>query len=709
MAGRMRQGIVTTIAVLSVLTLLLGTTYTYVARTFFNADVFASRVADGLQEPELSAIVAGQLADEVISLREDLIAYRPLIVGALQQVVRSTPFRAVVRRAVKETHETIISETGEGIALTASDLGVVVRDALKKNPEIAKKVPAGVIEKLGSTKQWVPGKVLTRVLKIGQRLRTRAAILLLAGFVFAVLGFVLAIRKDTYLLRFGILMAVSGFVIAGVARFGAPAVTLVMGRDFSGQLARGLWPTFIGPLSIRMWIFCAMGIVTVAGVTSTFSRINLTSLWRIVWRGVGARPRNVPLSFLRGTLLAILGVLVAFNPTPSLQIAVVAAAAILFFFGIQEIFAAIVDWLPRIEHTVTRRSESSLFVRGVLVTVLTLAVIGAGVLWLDRHEVHTPVTRVVTACNGNAELCDRPLNQVAFATTHNSMGGADIADWMFPNQEAGIPAQLNDGVRGFLIDVHYGIPIGNRVKTVLDTEVNSMEKYEEALGKEGVAAAMRIRERLVGEPTGEKDVYLAHGFCELGATRFVDALEGIRDFLVMHPGEIIVIIIQDEGVTPADVASCFERSGLLALVYKGPVQKPWPTLREMVDSNQRVLVLAENHWEGVPWYHGAYEVCQETPYKFEKPEDMSNQPNRGGTTGSLLLLNNWIETTPTPLPSNAAIVNSYDFLLKRALACKKQRGMMPNLVAVDFYRTGDLFRVVDALNGVEEPQSASTK
>jgi hypothetical protein len=29
--------------------------------------------------------------------------------------------------------------------------------------------------------------------------------------------------------------------------------------------------------------------------------------------------------------------------------------------------------------------------------------------------------------------------------------------------------------------------------------------------------------------------------------------------------------------------------------------------------------------------------------------------------------------------------------------------MMPNLVAVDFYRTGDLFRVVRALNGIPDP------
>ena len=53
------------------------------------------------------------------------------------------------------------------------------------------------------------------------------------------------------------------------------------------------------------------------------------------------------------------------------------------------------------------------------------------------------------------------------------------------------------------------------------------------------------------------------------------------------------------------------------------------------------------------------------------------------------------------------IVNAYDFLLARAKACRRQRGMIPNLVAVDFYRTGDLIRVVDALNGVEDKPLAT--
>jgi hypothetical protein len=102
----------------------------------------------------------------------------------------------------------------------------------------------------------------------------------------------------------------------------------------------------------------------------------------------------------------------------------------------------------------------------------------------------------------------------------------------------------------------------------------------------------------------------------------------------------------------------------------------------------------------VPWYHQAFEVMQETPYAFHDTTQFSEAPNRGGTGGSLLLMNHWIESTPMPKPSNAEMVNSYDFLLRRARRCQQTRGRVPNLVAVDFYATGDLMRVVQTLNGV---------
>ena len=64
-------------------------------------------------------------------------------------------------------------------------------------------------------------------------------------------------------------------------------------------------------------------------------------------------------------------------------------------------------------------------------------------------------------------------------------------------------------------------------------------------------------------------------------------------------------------------------------------------------------------------------------------------------------MNHWIETTPAPKPSNAQIVNAYDFLLKRAEQCAEERHHLPNILAVDFYRTGDVIKVARKLNKLQ--------
>jgi len=412
---------------------------------------------------------------------------------------------------------------------------------------------------------------------------------------------------------------------------------------------------------------------------------------------------------LRGLALVAAGCIVAFHPIETLQVLAVLTGGLLLFVGLQDVFTTATRFAgqqaARAETTAKRGLRRSLSAT-VAVVVVALLVAGA-VYWLTRDPAEPePIgPRAIVAVNGYPELRDRRLNDVVFPTTHNSMSAASLANWMFANQERPIEDQLEDGVRGFLIDIHYGDPVKGRIRTVLDNEVNAVKKYESVLGKEGLDAAMRIRNRLVGEPDGERDIYLAHGFCELGSTRFMDTLGAMKDFLSSHPDEVVIIVIQDEGVKPADVAAHFEKSGLIDYVYRGPVTGPWPTLGDMVTRGERLVVYAENDTTGVPWYHLMKGNIQETPYGFHSPEEFSCKPNRGGRTGSLFLINHWIETAPASKPSNAAIVNAYDVLLKRARQCRRERRMVPNLLAVDFYRTGDLFRVARALNGIPEPDS----
>ena len=79
---------------------------------------------------------------------------------------------------------------------------------------------------------------------------------------------------------------------------------------------------------------------------------------------------------------------------------------------------------------------------------------------------------------------------------------------------------------------------------------------------------------------------------------------------------------------------------------------------------------------------------------------VSCDPNRGPEGAPVFLMNHWITTDPLPKPSDASKVNAYEPLLARARECRRIRDHLPNLVAVNFYLRGELFRVVDELNGI---------
>jgi hypothetical protein len=119
----------------------------------------------------------------------------------------------------------------------------------------------------------------------------------------------------------------------------------------------------------------------------------------------------------------------------------------------------------------------------------------------------------------------------------------------------------------------------------------------------------------------------------------------------------------------------------------------------MIERDERVLVLIENDPGTEPWMHKQSSVAQETPYRFNTAAELAApttcRPNRGGTAGSLLLVNHWVDTSPAPRKSIAREVNEREFLEPRLERCRKERGVLPTIIAVDFYRQGGVFATAD--------------
>jgi hypothetical protein len=345
----------------------------------------------------------------------------------------------------------------------------------------------------------------------------------------------------------------------------------------------------------------------------------------------------------------------------------------------------ILSFMPRLPKVINRWLKPVWRYRKLVIVgaVLAIVLVPLGLRFLIDSKRQPELV-----CNGHKELCDRPVNEVAFVTTHNAMSIADYG-WIWPSHDGSVTNQLNAGVRAFMLDTHYW------------DDQAWIESQLDYLPPEQQAAVQDILD--VVELDQEDGTYLCHMMCGLGATDLTDTLVEIRRFLDDNPNEVVAIIFEDL-LSTADTEQAFAESGLDALVYTHEPDTPWPTLREMIDDDSRVLAMAEDAGPPPEWYLHAWDYTEETPYSFSELadfDDTSCEPNRGDTDKAFFLLNHWI-TRASPSRVDAAVLNDYEYLLERAQRCAGERGQIPNFVGVNFYLNGNVFEVVNELNGVRQ-------
>jgi len=265
-------------------------------------------------------------------------------------------------------------------------------------------------------------------------------------------------------------------------------------------------------------------------------------------------------------------------------------------------------------------------------------------------------SRAVARCNGFLELCDRGFADVAHATTHNSMSNLEEG-WLGPNQRFSITRQLDDGIRGLMLDTWYF-------------------NLQPVLCHGGDVIACDIA----------------------GMKPLADGLAEITDFLDRRPNEVVTIIFESY-ITEADTEAAFIASDLLRYVHVQVAGDPWPTLRELVEADTRLIVFTDQGSASRPWHHYVWSHAWETRFSFQNPSQFSCNRNRGSAANPLFILNHFL-TNFIGSPALAEQVNHNPLFINRALQCEAESGRLPNFVTVDFHDIGDVFEVVNTLNGV---------
>jgi hypothetical protein len=681
------------LAGIAVVLVVLAVVLSYLGRAVLKAEPFADRAVATLRAPAVQDDVADHLTDLVVrQVGGDLVTVRPAVRAITGAIVGSGAFAGLFHRAALELHASLVSGHGGPILLTVADASVLIQGALERlAPAAARQISADRLANLGSLS---PGGTVLSAIRLVRRLYAIAWALAVASVVLALLAVWLSSDRRRTVEQLGIGLALGGLTIAALYTFGGDVAARNAAPARAG-VVNAVWRAFGHGLLVQaLWVAGAGAILAAAAAATERGRASTPA---------GERP--TARARLGRSLLAIAGgVVIVLDPGPAVTIAVSAAGLFLVFIGVRGVIevaaasrASRQPGIHRAKRILSRVIGPAIAVAAVAAAAAIVAT-GTG----DEAAAATPGT-----CNGYAALCDRRLNDVAFAATHNSMASVTIPSWLFGQQDGTIEQQLDDGIRGFLIDTYYGFPDNGGVRT----DLSSLPKRQAAvkeIGEPAVKAAERVRARLGAQNLGPRQIYLCHTFCELGAVSLSSALSDLRTYLVNNPGAVGIVVNQDEGVAPADIKRAFEQAGLRDLVYRGPFVQ-FPTLRQMIDSGQRLVVMAENEADDISWYPLAYShALQETPFRFSNAAQLTDpsrlaescRANRGPASAPLFLVNSWVDTSPAPRASIAAVVNEHSALLRRAETCQSIRHKLPNLIAVDFYKRGDVLGVVRALNGL---------
>lgn len=683
--------------------LLLGVLAGVVNRQILDGSRFAAHVDALRRDPAVARQIGTAISDRVIAADPNLVAVRPLLEATATSLAASPAFGPIARASAAQLHQAFTTDHSGQVVLRLADVGAVLAGVLPAvSPTAAGRLPAD----LDVTLARVGGQTFAaRTIHLARVVGLLAWLLPLLALLAFAAGIGLAPDRARAVVRTGWGVVTAGAGVGLVAFAGAIYASLADQDTLRGALIASGWRQFGGALWWAAALVIVGGGLLVAAATAQISEIDLVAQARQLGRWLIRRPQRPSARIGRGIALIVVGAGAVFRPALMFEVLAAALGLVLLIVGVGEIAAAAGGRQPaRMAPESTAPTLRTRWwvptVAAVAAVALVIGLVAVGAAPVEREI--GPAAVSTSACNGHVELCDRRYSDVAFPATHNAMSAADEPGWFIPEQPTGLVGQLAAGIRVLLFDTWYGQTTDRPgiVATAPGNYAPALAEAKRDFGPDVVASALRIRNAVTKTPTGPIRPYLCHGLCEIGATHWEPEMQRVRAWLAANPREVVTFFIEDN-VTPADTAALFDRAGLLPSVYTQAPGQPWPTLRQMIDSGRRLVVLMENHAGGAtyPWLLPGFDWVQDTPFSNPTVADLSCARNRGSPSSPLLLVNYWLNNYQA-LVSDARKINAHDRLWPYLMRCRQERGRIPNYVAVNFFDEGDVFRAVDQLNGL---------
>jgi hypothetical protein len=295
----------------------------------------------------------------------------------------------------------------------------------------------------------------------------------------------------------------------------------------------------------------------------------------------------------------------------------------------------------------------------------------------------------ILVCNGLENLCDRRVNETIFATVHNAMSALENGAILLKNNIRPLESALQSGYRGINLDI--------------------------------------------GTCNGQ--VSVIHTACTISTRSLKSVLLSLVSFLKKNPFEVILLPTQlstqlfssKNNITLQAIDEVFQSvPEFYDMLYNHPSpSQSWPTLRDLITSNRRILFF---HYNGesctkadstttttnsttmnisnpCPYgFHPWFMYAAETEFDFRFVQDLQDIPRacritRGGRSGYNQFFGINIFITPARFIATWKQINQYNFVKSHIVECLAyNQKTFVNAILVNYWGVGGVLDVVHDMN-----------